>query len=101
MKKTTFLNNVVILSVLCAGLASADVTEEDFKKIDPAQQKCANGFIKTSGKVLDTISKSARGCHKTIGEEGGGALALQKLVEHAERVGVDVQYDMQVDALVM
>lgn len=31
MKKTTFLNNVVMLSVLCAGLASADVTEEDFK----------------------------------------------------------------------
>ena len=50
----------------------------------------------------DQAHPAPRG-HKVAfdGEEGGGALALQKLVEHAERVGVDVQYDMQVDALVM
>jgi succinate dehydrogenase/fumarate reductase flavoprotein subunit len=35
------------------------------------------------------------------GEEGGGALALQRLVAHAAMIGVDARFDMRVDALVM
>ena len=34
------------------------------------------------------------------GEEGAGALALQRLVSHAEMIGVDARFDMEVDALV-
>jgi succinate dehydrogenase/fumarate reductase flavoprotein subunit len=50
----------------------------------------------------DQAPPAPRG-HKVAfdGEEGGGALALQKLVEHAERIGVDARFDMQVDGLVM
>ncbi|RYD87937.1 MAG: FAD-binding protein, partial [Sphingomonadales bacterium] len=50
----------------------------------------------------DEAAPAPRG-HKVAfeGEEGGGALALRKLVEHAERIGVDTRFDMQVDALVM
>ena len=34
------------------------------------------------------------------GQEGAGGLALQKLADHADRIGVHVQYDTVVDALV-
>lgn len=50
----------------------------------------------------DQAHPAPRG-HKVAfdGEEGAGALALQKLTEHAARIGVDARFDMQVDALVM
>jgi succinate dehydrogenase/fumarate reductase flavoprotein subunit len=50
----------------------------------------------------DQARPAPRG-HKVAfdGEEGGGALALQMLVQHAERIGVESRFDMQVDALVV
>lgn len=50
----------------------------------------------------DQARPAPRG-HKVAfdGEEGAGALALQRLVGHAADVGVEARFDMQVDALVM
>ena len=50
----------------------------------------------------DQAHPAPRG-HKVAfdGEEGGGALALQKLVDHAARIGIEPRFDMQVDALVV
>lgn len=36
-----------------------------------------------------------------VGMDGGGNLAQHTLLEHAQRIGVDVQFDMRVDALVI
>jgi 3-oxo-5alpha-steroid 4-dehydrogenase len=50
----------------------------------------------------DQAAPAPRG-HKVAfdGAEGAGGLALQRLVEHAGRIGVEARYDMSVDALVM
>lgn len=50
----------------------------------------------------DSAHPAPRG-HKVAfeGTEGGGGLAMQRLVEHAGRIGVEARFDMQVDSLVM
>jgi len=50
----------------------------------------------------EQVPPAPRG-HKVAfdGLDGGGALVLGKLVEHAEKIGVDARFDMHVDGLVM
>jgi succinate dehydrogenase/fumarate reductase flavoprotein subunit len=50
----------------------------------------------------DRAHPAPRG-HKVAfeGEEGGGGLALEQLVQHAERIGVEARFDTHVDGLVL
>ena len=61
------------LAVLVAAFFAVSVAgSAGAAPLDASAQRCANGFIKYSAKVLDTVSKSARSCHMSIGKGGGG-----------------------------